>query len=141
MKNANQGGHQGQVHYNSIKEISSGEVVTAGKFLVDQHSVVVLFDSGASHSFISPLFASKFSHKLHIVESGGYCIRAASGNIPTNKVVSDVEFEIDGRKYLITLVVLPGLGVDVILGMNWMSQNGVLIDTSTRVVMLRDPTD
>jgi hypothetical protein len=25
--------------------------------------------------------------------------------------------------------------------MNWMSQNGVLIDTSTRVVMLRDPTD
>jgi hypothetical protein len=38
-------------------------------------------------------------------------------------------------------VVLPGLGIYVILGMNWMSQNGVLIDTSTRVVMLRDPTD
>jgi hypothetical protein len=38
-------------------------------------------------------------------------------------------------------VVLLGLGIDVILGMNWMSQNGVLIDTSTRVVMLRDPTD
>jgi hypothetical protein len=27
---------------------------------------------------------------------------------------------------------LPGLGIDVILGMNWMNQNGVLIDTSTR---------
>jgi predicted aspartyl protease len=102
---------------------------------------VVLFNSGASHSFISPLFASKFPHKFHTVESGGYCIRAASGNIPTNQVVSDVEFKIEGRKYLITLVVLPGLGIDVILGMNWMSQNGVLIDTSTRVVMLRDPTD
>jgi hypothetical protein len=38
-------------------------------------------------------------------------------------------------------VVLLGLGIDVILGMNWMSQNGVLIDTSTRVVMLRDPID
>jgi hypothetical protein len=38
-------------------------------------------------------------------------------------------------------VVLPGLGIDVILGMNWMSQNGVLIDTTTRVVMLRGPTD
>jgi hypothetical protein len=38
-------------------------------------------------------------------------------------------------------VALPGLGIDVILGMNWMSQNGVLIDTSTRVVMLRDPMD
>jgi hypothetical protein len=87
------------------------------------------------------MFASKFPHKLHTVESGGYCIRAASGNIPTNQVVSDVEFEIEGQKYLITLVVLPRLGIDVILGMNWMSQNRVLIDTSTRVVMLRDPTD
>jgi predicted aspartyl protease len=140
-KNANQGGHQGHVHYNSIEEIPSSEVVTAGKFLVDQHSAVVLFDLGASHSFISPMFASKFAHKLHTVEDGGYCIRAASGNISTSQVVKDVEFEIEGQKYLLTLVVLPGLGIDVILGMNWMSRNGVLIDTSTRVIMLRDPTD
>jgi hypothetical protein len=83
-KNANQGGHQGHVHYNSIEEIPSSEVVTAEKFLVDQHSAVVLFDSGASHSFISPMFTSKFAYKLHTVEDGGYCIRAASGNIPTN---------------------------------------------------------
>jgi hypothetical protein len=87
------------------------------------------------------MFASKFAHKLHTVEDGGYCIRAASGNISTSQVVKDVEFEIEGRKYLLTLVVLPGLGIYVILGMNWMSQNGVLIDTSTRVVMLIDPTD
>jgi hypothetical protein len=87
------------------------------------------------------MFASKFAHKLHTVEDGGYCIRAASGNISTNQVVSGVEFEIEGQKYLLALVVLPGLGIDVILGMNWMSQNGVLIDTSTRVVVLRDPTD
>jgi hypothetical protein len=87
------------------------------------------------------MFALKFAQKLHTVEDGGYCIRAASGNIATNQVVRDLEFEIEGRKYPLTLVVLPGLGIDVIMGMNWMSQNGVLIDTSTRVVMLRDPMD
>jgi hypothetical protein len=81
------------------------------------------------------------AHKLHTVEGGGYCISAASRNISTNQVVGNLEFEIEGRKYSLALVVLPGLGIDVILGMNWMSQNGVLIDTSTRVVMLRDPTD
>jgi predicted RNA methylase len=75
---------------------------------------MVLFDLGASHSFISPVFASKFAHKLHTIEDGGYCIRATSGNIPTNQVVRDVEFEIEGRKYLLTLVVLPELGIDVI---------------------------
>jgi hypothetical protein len=95
-KNVNQGGRQGHAHYNNIEKIPSGEVVTAGKFLVDQHFVVVLFDSGASHSFISPKFASKFAHKLHTVEGGGYCISAASGNISTNQVVRDLEFEIEG---------------------------------------------
>ena len=36
-------------------------------------------------------------------------------------------------------MILPGLGIDVILGMNWMKNHGVLIDTLTRTVMLRDP--
>ena len=36
-------------------------------------------------------------------------------------------------------MILPRLGIDVILGMNWMKNHGVLIDTSTRTVMLRDP--
>jgi hypothetical protein len=33
------------------------------------------------------MFASKFAHKLHTVEDGGYCIREASGNIFTSQVV------------------------------------------------------
>ena len=37
------------------------------------------------------------------------------------------------------LVVLPRLTIDVILGMKWMSDHGVLIDTSTRTIMLREP--
>jgi hypothetical protein len=49
--------------------------------------------------------------------------------------------EIGDREFLVDLVVLPGLGIDVIPRMTWMSGNGVLIDTSTRVVMLRDPID
>jgi hypothetical protein len=34
-------------------------VITAGKFLVNDHPVVVLFDSGASHSFVSSTFATE----------------------------------------------------------------------------------
>ena len=36
------------------------------------------------------------------------------------------------------LVVLPGLAIDVILGMKWMSDHRVIIDTSTRTIMLRE---
>ena len=96
-KNNNQGARQGQVNYTNITDIPSGEVVTAGKFLVDQHPVVVLFDSGASHSFISPAFASKFMQKTYTVEGEGegYCIRAASGTIPTKLVVGNMQLEIE----------------------------------------------
>jgi predicted Kef-type K+ transport protein len=55
--------------------------------------------------------------------------------------VLGAKIEMEGRLYDVDLVVLPGLGLDVSLGMKWMSGNGVLIDTSMRVVMLRDLKD
>jgi hypothetical protein len=55
--------------------------------------------------------------------------------------VKEVSIEIGNHSYVVDLVILPGLGIDVILGMKWMCGNGVLIDTSTRVVMLRDLAD
>ena len=39
------------------------------------------------------------------------------------------------------LIVLPGLAIYVILGMSWMSGYGVLIDSSTWVIMLREPNN
>jgi hypothetical protein len=71
----------------------------------------------------------------------GYCISAARNNIKTNQVVNNVRIKIGDREFLVDLVVLSGVGIDVILGMKWMSGNGVQIGTSTRVVMLRDPVD
>jgi hypothetical protein len=127
------------VHYATIEEIPLGEVVTAGKFLVSQHPVVVLFDSRALHSFMSPTFASKHGQKIVTVDKGGYCISAAKHNISTNQIVRDVRISISEGEYITDLIVLPGLGIDVILRMKWMSDHRVLIDTSTRVIMLREP--
>ena len=56
---------QGHVHYTTVEEIPAGEVVTASKFLANDHPAVVLFDSGASHSFVSSTFASK--HKMNVI--------------------------------------------------------------------------
>jgi hypothetical protein len=33
-----------------MEEIPAGEAITTGKFLVDQHPTIILFDSGASLS-------------------------------------------------------------------------------------------
>jgi len=37
------------------------------------------------------------------------------------------------------LVVLLGLGIDVILGMKWMSGHGASIDTANRTVEMKEP--
>ena len=46
---------------------------------------------------------------------------------------------IQGREYTTDLIILPRLSISVILGMNWIKDHCVLIDTSTCTVMLREP--
>jgi len=122
-----------------VEAIPASEVVTAGKFLGNQCDALVLFDSGASQSFVSSNFVSKHNLKAVTLDKGSYCISATRNNISTNQVVLGATLEIGDRQFIADLVVLPGVGIDVILGTKWMSGNGVLIDTTTRVVMLRDP--
>jgi len=99
----------------------------------------VLFDLGALHSFVSSDFVSKHNLKAVTLDKGSYCISAAGNNISINQVVLGATLEIGDRQFLADLVVLPGVGIDVIVGMKWMSGNEVLIDTTTPVVMRRDP--
>ena len=82
-----------------MEEIPSGEVVTASMFLVNHHPAVILFDYGASHSIMSPTFASKYDQKIFVVDKGGYCISAARSNISTNQIVRDVRIQISEREY------------------------------------------
>ena len=82
------------MHYTTLEEIPLGEVVTTGTFLVNQHPAVVLFDSGASHSFMSQTFTSKHDQRVVTVDKGGYCISAVRNNISTNQIVRDVRISI-----------------------------------------------
>jgi len=56
-------------------------------FLVNQHPVVVLFDSGASHSFMSQAFASKHGQNVVDIDKDKFCISAAGNQISTNQVL------------------------------------------------------
>jgi hypothetical protein len=55
--------------------------------------------------------------KMVTLDKGGYNISVARNNISTNQLVLGAKIEIEGRLYDVDLVVLPGLGLDVILGM------------------------
>ena len=87
------------MHYTTLEEIPLGKVVTAGMFLVNQHLVVVLFNSRASHSFMSQTFASRLDQKVIEVSKGGYIISSAGATISTNKMVRNVLISIQEREY------------------------------------------
>ena len=108
-------------------------------FFVNKYPTIVLFDFEASHSFMSQTFASKHHQKIIEVDKGGYSISIAGATISTNQLVRDVLVSIQEREYTMDLIILPGLSIDMILGMNWMRGHGVLIDTTTRTIMLREP--
>ena len=78
------------MHYTTIEEVPAGEVVMAGMFLVNKHPIIILFDSGASHSFMSQAFASRHDQKVIEVSKGGYNISSAGATISTNQLVRDV---------------------------------------------------
>jgi len=109
-----------RVHHTSIEEILEGEPVTAGMFPVNQHLVVVLFDSGSSHSFMSQAFAQKYDQP--VIELGcGYRISSVGADVLTNKAVTGATLDISGRRFCVNLVVMPSLVLDVIIGMNKMT--------------------
>ena len=54
----------GQVHYTTIEGIPDGALVMTGTFSVNDHPVVVLVDSGASHTFISKECAIRLGLKI-----------------------------------------------------------------------------
>jgi hypothetical protein len=115
QKKNNQGNvHRGYAHFTTIEQIPPREVVTAGKFLVNNYPTVVLFDSSTLHSFIRPSFASKFDQRIVTLDNGRYCISAAENNIATNQLVMDACINIEGHEYTSHLVVFLGLGIDVI---------------------------
>jgi hypothetical protein len=68
----------GHANYTTVEEIPTGEEVLAGTFFLNEHPVIILFNSGASHNFMSSTCAKKA--KLSLVASGApYVISTPGG--------------------------------------------------------------
>jgi hypothetical protein len=75
-----------RVYYTQVATTSEGEPMMMGTFSVANHHVVILFNSGASHTFMSKAFVEK--HCLPNVESKkGLVIQSPGGQIFIKEVV------------------------------------------------------
>jgi predicted aspartyl protease len=63
-----------------------GEEVLAGTFFLNEHSIVILFDSGASHDFLSSACAKKA--RLTLMALGvPYVISTPGGRVDADRIV------------------------------------------------------
>ena len=107
-----------------------------GTFSVNNHPVVVLFDSGASHTFISKECASRLGLEVESMSRSCH-INSPGGQLITNQIVRRVPLKLQGKIFHTSLIILPTQKVDIILGMNWMEDQGVLLDTLSQSVHIK----
>jgi hypothetical protein len=101
-----------------------------GMLPVDFHIVEVLFDTGATHSFITASWVE--AHNLPITTmSTPIQIDSAGGRIRTNSICLNVSVEIRGIAFPANLIVMGTQGIDVILGMNWLDKYQAIISRRT----------
>ena len=64
-------------------------------------------------------------------------INLPGGQLVTNHIVRRVPLKLQGKIFHTSLIILPTQKVDIILGMNWMEDQGVLLDTLSQFVHIK----
>ena len=122
----------------NVEEIQEGSNAVIGKFKINSFPALILFDTGASHSFISRAFVER--NELP-VETIGCPIKVSSpcGEMIVNSGCHDLVIEFGKYKFHVNLIILNSQGLDVILGMDWMAKYEGVLDCANRTVALTTP--
>ena len=109
--------------------------VVLGMFLVNSHPATVLFDTGASHSFISSNFVTKHGLTTQTMKSTMQ-VNSPGGKLNTNIMCPRISVKIRGVEFPANPIILESEGLDVILGMSWLARWKGVIQCAERTVQL-----
>jgi hypothetical protein len=126
-----------QVNHVDAQEAQQAQGVVLGEFLVEFTPITVLFDSGASHSFIATGFVEKHGIPTAYLEIP-LVTRTLGADLPCHLKCSQVRILLSGVVFLADLAVLPSHEVDVILGIDWLTKHNGLISCANKIVLLTD---
>jgi hypothetical protein len=119
----------------AVEEAQEAPDVVIVMFLINDTSAVVLFDSRASHSFISAAYIGKHNLPLALLRCQ-MIVSSLGGDMPTRQLCPKVNLKIRGVDFVANLIVLESKGIDVILGMDWLSTYKVLINYAKKSVKM-----
>jgi hypothetical protein len=123
----------GKVNHIVVEKAQEAPDVVIGMFLINDTSVVVLFDFGASHSFISTANVEKHNLPIALLKCQ-MIVSSPRGDMPARQLCPKVNLRIRGVDLVAILIVLEWKGIDIILGMDWLSKHRVLINCAKKSV-------
>src|SRR4051812_23973506 len=109
-------GSHGVKHVN-VEEVEEQPDAVIGKFLVKSFTALVLFDTGASHSYISRGFVDKYNLPTQALRSP-MLVTSPGAEYMANRWCDRLPLRIGNYVFPSDLIVLGSQGLDVILGMD-----------------------
>jgi hypothetical protein len=129
----------GRVFCLETGEAQNPNAVITGTFIVNTVPVEILFDAGATHSFINPAVVSRLACACEEL-TVQLCVSTPVGSsYCADLVVRDCKIEIEGRWFSADLILLGIQGYDVILGMDWLAKYQGKLDCDFKIVTLVTP--
>ncbi|XP_072076600.1 uncharacterized protein [Arachis hypogaea] len=134
-RNPNEGRnqHQGRVFAVNANDAAKADPLIKGNCLVGGKILVALYDTGASHSFIAfdkveelGLKMSELAFDLHV--------HTPYQTVMTRLGCRQVSFKLEDREFVYDLIFLPMVGLEMILGFDWLSKNRVLLDSFEQLI-------
>ncbi|XP_020206460.1 uncharacterized protein LOC109791561, partial [Cajanus cajan] len=118
----------GRVFALSGAEASRSENMIQGTCFIAEIPFVVLFDSGATHSFIYVSCVQKLNLPVSLLDFDLVVETPTNGPVTTSLVCLKCPLTVSDKQFLVDLICLPLSQLDVILGMDWLSSHHVLLN-------------
>jgi hypothetical protein len=130
---------RGRLNYTTTEEIPEDADVLMGTLLINSYPALALFDSGATLSFINKKFMLHSKLQMQTLPLP-YHIDSPGGEIISKHFVDKVPILIEGATFQVNLLILDKLGLDIILGMNWLGKHDGVIKCGPRTIDLLHPS-
>lgn len=123
----------------SIAEAQESSEIVLSTILVNSVPAKVLFDSCASYSFVSHLFAAKFELPMSPLPKP---VTIICSGIHSNShiVCHGNQIVIGGHTFIASLIPIGNSDIDVILGMDWFVPHKASIDYPLKAIQLTHPS-
>jgi hypothetical protein len=111
--------------------------VALGTFSVEYHSANVLFDTGATHSFVTASWVE--THSIPVAPMyPPMRVSSVAGRTQTDRFCPSAKVQIRGIEFPADLIVMGNQDttIDVIIGMNWLTKYQANLSCDKRTVKL-----